>query len=153
MGIIKRNDISYGGGGGSDIEQFIGTTEEWEALSDAEKDRYLDKEVILTDDSSGGEGDLDVYSEEETKTNKVWIDGKPIYRRVFIGSWTATVGIWTATDISTVGFETLVSISCKRNAKEGNLPFVHPEMGDTINLATSTGTYTITQIILEYTKK
>ena len=26
----------------------------------------------------------DVYSTEEVKTNKVWIDGKPIYRKVFI---------------------------------------------------------------------
>ena len=25
----------------------------------------------------------DVYSENETKTNKIWIDGKPIYRKVF----------------------------------------------------------------------
>lgn len=26
----------------------------------------------------------DIYSTEEIKTNKVWIDGKPIYRKVFV---------------------------------------------------------------------
>lgn len=31
---------------------------------------------------SGGNGDIDEYSTTETKTNKVWIDGKPIYRKV-----------------------------------------------------------------------
>lgn len=94
----------------------------------------------------------DTYSLEEIKVG-TWIDGKPIYRKVFIGSWTAKAGTWTATDISTVGFETLVSASCKRNEKEGNLPFAQAEMGDnTLNLAASTGTYTIKQIILEYTK-
>lgn len=27
---------------------------------------------------------LDIYSTEEVKTNKVWIDGKPIYRKTFV---------------------------------------------------------------------
>ena len=28
---------------------------------------------------------VDKYSTNETKTNKIWIDGKPIYRKVFVG--------------------------------------------------------------------
>ena len=96
---------------------------------------------------------LNSYSTEETLTGGKWIDGKPIYRRVFIGSWSATTNIWTVTNISVVGFETLISASCKRNAKEANLPAIQVEMGDTLlNLATLTGTFTINQIILEYTK-
>lgn len=51
MGIIKRNDITYGGG--SDIEQFIGTAEEWNDLPAADKEKYDGKEVIITDDYEG----------------------------------------------------------------------------------------------------
>ena len=29
----------------------------------------------------------DVYSTDEVKTNKVWIDGKPIYRKVFVNNY------------------------------------------------------------------
>lgn len=29
---------------------------------------------------------LETYSTDETKTNKVWIDGKPIYRKVITGN-------------------------------------------------------------------
>lgn len=32
----------------------------------------------------------DVYSTEETKTNKIWIDGKPIYRKVITFTNTST---------------------------------------------------------------
>ena len=107
----------------------------------------------VSDDVINYVNNLNSYSTEETLTGGKWIDGKPIYRRVFIGSWSATSNIWTATNISVVGFETLISASCKRNAKEANLPAIQVEMGDTLlNLATLTGTYTINQIILEYTK-
>ena len=93
------------------------------------------------------------YSTDEQLTGGTWIDGKPIYRRVFIGSWSATVSVWTATNISVVGFETLISASCKRSAREADNPFVQVEMSDTLlNIAASAGTHTINQIILEYTK-
>ena len=35
----------------------------------------------------------DVYSTEEVKTNKVWVDGKPIYRKVFLGTSIGTINI------------------------------------------------------------
>lgn len=56
---------------------FKGTLEEWEALTTAEKKAY--DEALITDDGDTGN---DVYSTTETKTNKVWIDGKPIYRKI-----------------------------------------------------------------------
>jgi len=34
--------------------------------------------------------EADVYSTEEIKTNKLWIDGKPLYRKVITGSTTNT---------------------------------------------------------------
>ena len=36
----------------------------------------------------------DVYSTNEVKTNKIWIDGKPIYRIVFkTNSWQSSISI------------------------------------------------------------
>lgn len=36
------------------------------------------------------------YSTTETKTNQVWIDGKPIYRKVITGAWpSSNVLNWT----------------------------------------------------------
>lgn len=50
----------------------------------------------------GGAGD---YSLEEQDTSSKWIDGKPIYRKVFIG----TVKASTTTDLATnIGFETVI---------------------------------------------
>ena len=37
---------------------------------------------------------LDVYSTDEVKTNKVWIDGKPIYRRVVEFTFSSTLNNW-----------------------------------------------------------
>lgn len=56
---------------------FQGTTAEWDALSSAEKANY--DIANITDDEVGTH---EYYSTTETKTNKVWIDGKPIYRKV-----------------------------------------------------------------------
>lgn len=76
-------DIGGGGSdGGTDYEEFIGTQAEWDALSQAEKNKYDGKIVNITDDAEGE--NLDIYSTTETKTNKVWIDGKPVYRKVLV---------------------------------------------------------------------
>lgn len=54
-----------------------------------------------------------VYSTDEIKTNKVWIDGKPIYRKVFqVNSFPNAGNSWVATGLSNIfvtdlrGFET-----------------------------------------------
>lgn len=82
-------DIGGGGSEGNDYEEFIGTQAEWDALSQSQKNKYDGKIVNITDDTTddegGGEAYIDYYSTEETKTNKVWIDGKPIYRKVVMG--------------------------------------------------------------------
>lgn len=77
---------TYTAGNGIDITNdvissesviFTGTTDEWEQLSSADKAKYT--HTCFTDDESG---EFDIYSTSETKTNKKWIDGKPIYRKV-----------------------------------------------------------------------
>ena len=60
------------------VKVFTGTQAEWNALSTAVKKTY--GQVNITDDESGTP---EYYSTEEVKTNKVWIDGKDIYRKVF----------------------------------------------------------------------
>lgn len=65
---------------------FTGTKAEWAALSDSDKAKY--RQVNITDDEGGTE--TDYYSIEETKTNKVWIDGKPIYRKSGVSNISGT---------------------------------------------------------------
>lgn len=69
---------------------FTGTTAEWEALSAAEKAKYT--LVNLTDD--GETGSEENYSTDEVNTGKKWIDGKPIYRKVFEITNPATTGAY-----------------------------------------------------------
>lgn len=71
-GITIENDVIS-----ADTNLFSGTKEEYEALSADEKKKY---DYLASPETVGGE--LDVYSTSEVKTNKVWIDGKPIYRKV-----------------------------------------------------------------------
>lgn len=88
---------------------FTGTRAEWDALTTTEKQRY--DLANLTDDLAGGElvvsdavtaGDLNPvtsnavakavnYSTDEVKTGATWIDGKPIYRKVFTSTSAASV--------------------------------------------------------------
>ena len=64
------------GSGGSSI--FYGTMDEWNELTTDAKKQY----DYMADNDAGGNY-IDTYSTSEVKTNKVWIDGKPIYRRVY----------------------------------------------------------------------
>ena len=57
---------------------FTGTHSEWDAMSIIKKQEY--DYAAFTDDENGI---FEYYSTTETKTNKVWIDGKPIYRKVY----------------------------------------------------------------------
>ena len=80
---------------------WIGSKDDWELLTTAEKTEY--DEAHFTNDE-GSEAQSDVYSTTETKTNKVWIDGKPIYRTVLTttttsGNQTVT---WTIQDLECV---------------------------------------------------
>ena len=58
---------------------FTGTHSEWDAMSIIKKQEY--DYAAFTDDESGTP---DYYSTAETKTNKVWIDGKSVYRKVLV---------------------------------------------------------------------
>ena len=50
----------------------------------------------------------EVYSTEEVKTNKVWIDGKPIYRKVIANN--VSCGPSTTISLSSIGIDTLIEV-------------------------------------------
>lgn len=106
-------DIGGGSDGGEDgTSIFYGTMDEWNALSTDAKKQY----DYMADNDAGGNY-IDTYSTSEVKTNKVWIDGKPIYRKVVSLSATKRVnnesytnlGITFPNDADTMFLPTVVS--------------------------------------------
>ena len=83
--------IDIGGGGSDGGEEgtsiFYGTMDEWDALSTDAKKQY----DYMADNDAGGSY-IDTYSTSEVKTNKVWIDGKPIYRKCGVYNNGGTIG-------------------------------------------------------------
>ena len=109
----------------------------------------------------------DVYSTDEVKTNKVWIDGKPIYRKVFTGTKTSA----TINQIGNIAnFDTMVLLTGFIKSSYGqwwdipNYYFennstkywtsVYHETSGTITLSTGSNFDTSSEyrIIAEYTK-
>lgn len=93
--------ISVGGGGGSSV-----VVEPDEPTEDT---KLIIEESDL--DFQGLDYVEDVYSTNEVKTNKVWIDGKPIYRKVFSNiSITTGTGKYFATGLTNVNIIKLEGI-------------------------------------------
>lgn len=76
--------------------------EEYDSLPDEQKNEnviYATPQDKNSGGSSGGSSNLDVYSTEETRIG-TWIDGKPIYRRTFAGTFlTAEMVVMSNADI------------------------------------------------------
>lgn len=105
----------------------------------------------------------EVYSTNEVKTNKVWIDGKPIYRKII----TYNGNISSSYDTNIVNFERLISLY--GTAKLENTFWVQisnnnittngvfctlylNSTGTTINVTKSGNSFYDGSIIIEYTK-
>ena len=76
----------------NEIKSVVNTN--YEEVGDITNLTTIDKSSIVNavNELKGGE----VYSTSEVKTNKVWIDGKPIYRKVLTGSTpSSSVTSWT----------------------------------------------------------
>ena len=141
---------------GEPNKRWVGTQAEWGNLTTAEKAKY---EIVCFNDDNGESG-KDIYSTTETKTNKVWIDGKPIYRRVLTGFEIIDSGLWktiSGATISNAG--AIVYAAVLRNISGDN--FTHFYRYDIqilstgeiriLNLSEELST-PINTIILEYTK-
>ena len=61
------------------------------------------------------------YSTSETFTGKTWIDGKPIYRKVCIGTTSSTAGSWDVVPIG-ASVDTVISTDGKLNASNVWIP-------------------------------
>ena len=85
---------------------WMGHKADWGALPTATKKLY--DEAHWDDDE--GAIPTDVYSTTETKTNKVWIDGKPIYRTVISlpnGTGTQSTTRYTLSDYGITNVDTI----------------------------------------------
>lgn len=89
------------------------------------------------------------YSTEETLTGGKWIDGKPIYRKCFNGSWTIPNSTWS--DIATVpNVERLIRTEMIGDKKKWD-GYWEIDTNNSVRFYTPNGT-TFNLCILEYTK-
>lgn len=101
-----------------------GPKAEWDALSTAEKTQY--DEAHFNDDESAN---VDLYSTSEVKTNKVWTDGRPIYRKTYdVGALPNTNTKAIDLDITNLDFVIDIYGTCKRNSDSAflPLPYLYP---------------------------
>ena len=123
--------IDIGGGGSDGGEEgtsiFYGTMDEWNALSTDAKKQY----DYMADDDAGGSY-IDAYSTAETKTNKVWIDNKPIYRKVvYFGDLPNDTSKSIAHGISNLGYIIHWYGFCKGKTNELQRPVPFPGISST----------------------
>lgn len=136
-----------------------GPKDEWDALSTAEKTQY--DEAHFNDDESAN---VDLYSTSEVKTNKVWIDGKPIYRKTIDCGNLPEAGVMKTVEHNISNLGKIVNFSGLMSAAIGHqMPFPWPWENNEFNsyFIDSTYIYLITNanrttysiiVTLEYTK-
>ena len=97
----------------------------------------------------------DYYSTEEEATNKVWIDGKRIYRRVFTGlSYGGASDDWQATGITISDVSQIISFVGIRDVCQGLFyPTTIRMNGTSVEIYSTAGlSPKATGAIVEYTK-
>lgn len=136
---------------------FTGTKAQWNALPTAVKTLY--GQANITDDYSG-DGSPD-YSTTETNTGKKWIDGKPIYRRLFTGlSFGNVATTWTNTGAAIQDGDTLVNALVMRSydsSVHGEIPIAFNKTTKNLQYyayanMTTVGVWAFDEIFVEYTK-
>ena len=161
-GLVDTYTITYTNGttstftvtnGQNGENEFIGTLDEWNALTTAEKKAYDTYQI--TDDYS--ETLMPNYSTTEQKTGQKWIDGKDIYFKVVNLSETLTIPsqTWTDTGVDSSDIDSLVdakfydanSVNYTMNAAKlnGTTPHITVMQFRTTQIG-------ITRMILWYTK-
>ena len=106
----------------------------------------------------------DVYSTDEVKTNKVWIDGKPIYRKTYTGNLSEGTRQHGLTNVTFVG-PIVAYFYNEHSGNTMNIPSLRPvypeyQIGIYVNstqiflerAASAQGDYMKYYITLEYTK-
>ena len=91
--LIKKHDYHW-----------TGTHAEYEA----QKDTIPDYAILHFTDDYDDRVQVGVYSTEETKTGEIWIDNKPIYRKVYNVPNTSSTASWIQFPLNTPGFKEVV---------------------------------------------
>lgn len=145
------NFNSYGSGGGGETLP-VGTELDFDGVS---QDIPTGWEEINNPDS---------YSTSEVKTNKVWIDGKPIYRKVLTGTLPIGSGenVFTISNAKIINFNGIIKSTYNQ---WWTIPSIYSDdnyriytyiSGDRTQLKVDCGSYFSTnsqyEIIIEYTK-
>lgn len=115
-GLVDTYTITYTNGqtstftvtNGEGNNEFLGTLEEWNALTTAEKKEYDTYQI--TNDFTGGSG-LPNYSTTEQLTGQKWIDGKDVYKKVitFQNDLTVSNSSWTSTSEAITNISTIIN--------------------------------------------
>ena len=80
----------------------------------------INKDLVIsgTNMTLGDTAYKDIYSTTETKTNKVWIDGKPIYRKVIVKTITRSGN--NVFSLSSVGLKNIDKYVTLKSISNGN---------------------------------
>lgn len=125
---------------------FQGTLDEWNALTPAEQAQY---DYLASPDENGY---TDGYSTTETKTNKVWIDGKPIYRKVVEKNVSLNGNSWNNTGIDVSEIDTLCNC-VMLSSKFAFGGFYTQKVSNKLNVyCVSDANWGVATFVLEYTK-
>lgn len=95
-----------------------------------------------------------LYSEEERLVG-CWINGKPLYEKVFYNlSYTAYSGTWTKLfSVADLNIDETICINGKRNKVEGFMPQLQFDTyGGTLSVAAISGSHPVFAIVMQYTK-
>ena len=121
--------------------------------------------------SSSSGSSSEIYSVEETMTNRVWTDGKPIYRKVFSGAFgTITNGTYTNVEFDTTSLsvDKTISLDGAITDTSGNIwtlntysqnttPTIYSYLGSNKKITTRSNSSTLSKanviVVFEYTKK
>ena len=146
---------SGGGGGGNSNDREL-TWDEYQALPDAEK--YNDTNYYITDVNSDGtsnEFQPIIYSENEREIG-VWIDGKPLYQKVWIFDPYISIGtsFSTTSNINSTDINDVIYVYSLHEDGTGYCDMMaDPTMTNHTELGLkASDTHNITRLILQYTK-
>jgi hypothetical protein len=141
----------------------------WKDLPDtstpitADRLNNLENGVEYLFENSASGGDEEIYSTDEVKTNKIWLDNKPIYRKSFY--FTQWSGLGVDTNLDNIDNIINASVTLKNTANghwmklaynpDGSYGFYIKKTGNTYKILVSNDSvYTADAIcsFIEYTK-
>ena len=99
---------------------YVVTDEEYSVASALIDDTKIGTQSTWSSEKINEEN-KEVYSTDEVKTNKVWIDGKPIYRKVATQTITTPEGFCPIDDFDTSLIDSVISIYGSIKQPSGNI--------------------------------